>query len=87
MSIGEMRSVVSRAYDGPTWKDKVKHMPDEQIVAVYYSLQKSGRLDRNKKVEANGSKGVIEQFYDPTDFTKSNLNRPSQMTIYDLLKQ
>ena len=44
MSNQQIRVLVAGAYDGEKWKQKVKLMPDSQVVAVYKSLQKQGRL-------------------------------------------
>lgn len=44
MTAFQMRDWVKSAYDGPAWKTKVNNMTDEQIVAVYFSLVKQGRI-------------------------------------------
>jgi hypothetical protein len=44
MSAAEMRMAVSKAYDGEKWKDRVKKMPEDQLVAIYYSLIKSKKI-------------------------------------------
>jgi len=44
MTIDQMRMWVISAYSGPRWKSKVKAMPDDQIVSLYYSLIKQGRI-------------------------------------------
>ena len=44
MSSAEMRAAVSKAYDGQKWKDRVKNMPEDQIIALYYSLRKNKKI-------------------------------------------
>lgn len=44
--IENKRSAVLNAYDGKAWKEKVLHMPDHQIVALYFSLVKRGRIQQ-----------------------------------------
>ena len=39
-----MRDWVRSAYPGPNWKKKVDKMSDDQIIALYYSLVKQGRI-------------------------------------------
>jgi len=39
-----MRDWVSSAYPGKIWKERVKKMPDEQIIALYYRLVKQGKI-------------------------------------------
>lgn len=44
MSGYQMRMVVMNAYSGEKWRQKVAKMTDEQVVAVYYSLLKQGKI-------------------------------------------
>ena len=39
-----MRDWVKSAYPGPNWKVKVDKMSDSQIIALYYSLIKQGKI-------------------------------------------
>jgi len=39
-----MRDWVQHAYPGQKWKDKVKQMKDSQIIALYFSLVKQGKI-------------------------------------------
>jgi hypothetical protein len=43
MSVEQMRKAVEEAYPGEKWKNKVKHMSDNQVLAVYTRL-----LDKKK---------------------------------------
>ena len=33
-----MRAFITKAYPGDGWMSKVKRMPDNQIVAIYYNI-------------------------------------------------
>ena len=39
-----MRDWVRSAYPGLNWKKKVDKMSDDQIIALYYSLVKQGKI-------------------------------------------
>lgn len=43
-STEQKRMAVESAYKGPKWKDKVKRMSDEQVVAIHRSLTKAGKI-------------------------------------------
>lgn len=51
MNIVQMRNEVSTAYLGKAWKDKVKKMSDNQVIAIYY------KLSRHNKFGVNGRHG------------------------------
>lgn len=42
MNINQMRVRVAQCYPGPRWAEKVQRMSDEQIVAIFYRLQRKG---------------------------------------------
>jgi hypothetical protein len=44
MTDEQMRERVATAYSGDSWRKKVYAMPQDQIVAIYYKLLKSGRI-------------------------------------------
>lgn len=39
-----MREEVGRQYDNPTWRTKVDHMPERQLLAIYSRLVHDGTL-------------------------------------------
>lgn len=47
MTVGDMRSLVAKAYNGDKWKNKVRNMPDDQIVAIYYKMASTGKIQQN----------------------------------------
>lgn len=48
-SVSEMRDIISKVYKGPAWKEKVRSMPDNQVIAVYYSFCEKGKFDKPAK--------------------------------------
>jgi hypothetical protein len=49
--MNEKRAYVASMYSGKRWKNKVKHMSDIQVTAIYLKEQKAGFPDRSKKKE------------------------------------
>lgn len=70
MSVDQMREQISKVYPSPKWKDKVKHMSDNQVIAIYYKFAKSGKLDEKpkkntyKKEQKKRVSGYIMETYD-----------------------
>ena len=44
MTTNQMREMVKSAYPGPNWKSKVNKMKDDQIIALYHSLIRLGKI-------------------------------------------
>lgn len=44
MTTANMRDWVKSAYPTPNWKSKTDKMPDNQIIALYHSLVKQGKI-------------------------------------------
>ena len=42
MTVAQMRCAIYDIYPGDSWHEKVNNMPDNQVVAVYYSLLARG---------------------------------------------
>lgn len=45
-----MRHNISLMYDNPTWKERVKHMPDNQVKAIFLRSQSNGYLEKRVKI-------------------------------------
>ena len=43
MDVGAMRDYILKMYPGPKWTEKVAHMKDDQVIAVYYSMKRKGQ--------------------------------------------
>lgn len=47
------RAYVAKMYPTTRWKNKVKHMSDIQVTAIYLKEEKAGFPDRTKKETNN----------------------------------
>ncbi len=75
MNIHEMRNFISKAYPGQKWKNRVKKMGENQIIAIYYNL-----VNR----ESPGLQRVIRIGLDEAAVGKDESYE--QLTIFDILK-
>lgn len=46
MTVEQMRIDISSVYSSVHWKDRVKRMTDEQVIAIYYDFVNRGKFDR-----------------------------------------
>ena len=46
MTVANMRDEISNVYDTKSWKNKVDEMYDDQVIAIYYNLMRSGKLNK-----------------------------------------
>ena len=55
MDVNGMRDYILRMYPGPAWVEKVAHMRDDQVMAIYFSMKEKGQQpikeDKRKKKE------------------------------------
>lgn len=58
MSIQQMRAAIYDVYPGRKWKIKVQNMPDDQVIAVYYSFLAKGKF-KDGSVGSAVSRGDI----------------------------
>lgn len=68
VSVDEMRRFIARVYGG-NWKERVEDMPDNQVMAIYFSFQEQGNTEpkprrRNEKPRKNRDRGNRKR-YDP----------------------
>lgn len=48
-TVDQMRVSISDAYgNSPSWVDRVRRMGDSQVIAIFYNLQRSGKLNKKK---------------------------------------
>lgn len=45
MTVSNMRKAITNVYPGEKWKKKVERMSDSQVMAIYYSFEKSGKFE------------------------------------------
>ena len=72
MTIERMREHVSKVYPSPRWEEKVRNMPDIQVIAVYKDMQHYDRLKPKKSIkkkEPGIKKAVQLSIFDLPEFT------------------
>lgn len=48
MRIQDMRDFVAAGYSGDKWKNKVNRMSDDQVTAIYFSMQRRNETKRKR---------------------------------------
>jgi hypothetical protein len=51
--ISVMRRDISKVYDGPNWKAKVKYMPDGQVFAIWNKFCDEGKFKKEPGVRTS----------------------------------
>ena len=46
MTVRFMRKEISKVYNNKTWANRVAMMPDNQVIAIYFSFLEQGRFER-----------------------------------------
>ena len=49
MSVDQMRSAVIKVYTSEKWRQRVKEMPENQIIALYYKFLNAGKIQGEKR--------------------------------------
>ena len=75
MNLHEMREFISNAYPGQKWKNRVKKMGENQIIAIYYSMIKRQNSLSQKDTHIKLDKTTVGKDESYT-----------QLTIFDILK-
>ena len=44
LQISQMREKILEAYSGEGWKKRVRNMPNDQVIALYYKFLKKGKI-------------------------------------------
>ena len=52
MLVSEMRKKIKTVYGNPTWDRKVDNMPDNQVIAIFYNMKESGKLNNVSKKQS-----------------------------------
>lgn len=58
LSIAYMYQVVRDMYDGDKWRNKVNHMSDKQIMAIYFSQEERDKARMSKRKRSKCRKAV-----------------------------
>lgn len=45
-SIYDMRDIIARVYKSETWKKRVEHMSERQVLGIYFSFLEQGKLNK-----------------------------------------
>lgn len=72
-TIEQMRSRIIEQYTNPKWKDRVKAMQPNQVMAIYYRMLKHNEFDHGQTL----NKGNKDQ--------KKPTEQYHQMTIFDYI--
>lgn len=75
MNLHEMRNFISKAYPGQEWKNRVKKMGEDQIIAVYYNL-----VNRENPLLQKAAKIGL------SEVAVSKDDECVQLTMFDILK-
>lgn len=73
MNLHEMRDFISKAYPGQAWKNRVKKMGENQIIAIYYSMMNREKTQREIYVGFDEAAVCKDRSYE-------------QLTLFDILK-
>lgn len=60
LSLAHMYQVVRDMYDSPKWREKVKHMSDNQIMAIYFSKEEKDAARKAKRLKSTVQKKLEE---------------------------
>ena len=44
LDISQLREIIGDAYDGDGWMKKVRFMPNDQVIAIFYRMKKKGQI-------------------------------------------
>lgn len=44
LQISQMREKIREVYSGDNWVKRVRNMPNDQVIAIYYKLLKNGKI-------------------------------------------
>lgn len=75
MNIHEMRNFISKAYPGQEWKNRVKKMGENQIIAIYYSMINREKTKTQREIYVGFDEAAVckDESYE-------------QLTLFDILK-
>ena len=44
LQISQMREKIREAYSGDSWAKRIRNMPNDQVIALYYKFLKQGKI-------------------------------------------
>ena len=75
-SVNEMRRMISKVYDSPKWREKVRCMYDNQVIAIFYAFLERGRFDKKD--------AKMKQTYAQNSMEETGKNGNCQLTFDDI---
>lgn len=75
MTTEQMRTAIGEVYSSDSWSAKVKKMPDDQVVAIYYKFLASGKFEKK-----SGSISQLEEKLSSVNITNSAVNMGKRIT-------
>lgn len=67
MNVYTMRSALAETYTGESWKDRVKQMTDDQVIATYKKMERSGQLYKHDRRTVHDPPPIEPDYYIVTD--------------------
>jgi hypothetical protein len=61
MLVSEMRRKVKSVYGNSTWDARVDRMADNQVIAIFYSMEEKGKF-KNKKADSYDQINLFDCF-------------------------
>lgn len=78
MSIDQMRYEIASVYPGPKWRERVRFMHDNQVIAIYKSFQQKGKFNGKRDPYTGKIMGAEIPPPPPSPY--------HQMTIFEYMK-
>lgn len=80
MTVEEMRNAIAGVYPGPTWKQKVAAMYDDQVTAIYLDFQAKGKFNKKPVAKKKYPHKPVKSGYCTAYPAESAI----QMSIFDI---
>lgn len=58
MTVDQMRKAIAEIYPGFTWKDKVAHMSDDQVIAIWCTFRERSVFDKPSACKTHDGRRV-----------------------------
>lgn len=85
MTVQEMKYEIRKVYDTATWKYKVDHMYDDQIIAIYHNFNERGVLGKVLRKERPTFVAVTEPPKTKKERLKEAEKVCQQLTIFGFI--
>ena len=82
MSIEQMRMAILDVYGSESWEEKVKHMTDNQVIAVYHKFLANGKFD--KKADSVNAGESVEKSCENSGGVSVGGSKYEQLSLFDL---